>query len=152
MSRAMYGDAFDRLFARGRDAVLSGAHYCDTPPVDGGRWGISVILRPDVDCTRKLGAITAEAMEVAGGGHWPTGSEAAVHLTVRALEPHRAAVPDDDPTVARYAAALERAARVSRPVRLRVGGLPPPPVTAVRDHGLRLSDRHRRRRLRRRCR
>jgi hypothetical protein len=91
----VYGDAFDRLFDRGRDAVLSGTHYRDSPPVEGGRWGISVILLPDAECTQRLDAITAEARRVAGGGHWPTGSRPAVHVTVRALEPHRSAVADD---------------------------------------------------------
>jgi hypothetical protein len=70
-----------------------------------------------------LDAITAEARRVAGGGHWPTGSRPAVHVTVRALEPHRSAVAAKDPAVARYVAAMREAAGMCRPARLRFGGL-----------------------------
>lgn len=120
---AGYDVAFDRLFDRGRDAVRSGKHYCDSPPVDGGRWGLSVIFRPDPLCAVRLGAVTAEALSVAGEAHWPTGAPEAVHFTVRAIQAHRAAMPDLDPLVLRCAAALERAAAVSRPVRLDLRGL-----------------------------
>ncbi|MDG4789349.1 hypothetical protein O7626_26070 [Micromonospora sp. WMMD1102] len=96
-----YGAAFDRLFARGSAAVLAGTHYRDSPPVDGGRWGLSIVLPPDPESTVRLAAVTAEALAVAGPGHWPTGSPAAVHLTVRALEAHRSNVPEGDPLAVR---------------------------------------------------
>ncbi|MFC6016346.1 hypothetical protein ACFP2T_09060 [Plantactinospora solaniradicis] len=120
---AGYTLAFDRLFARGRAAVLAGTHYRDTPPVDGGGWGLSVVLLPDPDCADRLAAVTAEALGVAGAGHWPTGTAPAVHFTVRAIEVHRSAIPPDDPLVARSASALGRAAAASPPVRLRLFGL-----------------------------
>ena len=120
---AGYTAAFDRLFEQGRSAVLSGAHYRDTPPADGGRWGLSVVFLPDADCAARLAAVTAEAMSLVGSGHWPTGMPEAVHFTVRAIQVHRSVVPVDDPLVARCAAALGRAAGSSRPVRLRLTGL-----------------------------
>ena len=60
---------------------------------------------------------------MSGDGHWPTGTAGVAHFTVRALEAHRSAIPDDDPSVARYAAALRCAASRSRPARLRINGL-----------------------------
>ncbi|GAA4701500.1 hypothetical protein Prum_058710 [Phytohabitans rumicis] len=122
-SRLGYAAAFDRLFERGREAVLAGTHYCDTPPVEGGRWGLSVVFQPDSACAARLAAVTAEALAVAGASHWPTGAPGAVHFTVRAIEAHRAVVPEDDPLVMRCAAALQRAASKSRMVRLRLDGL-----------------------------
>jgi hypothetical protein len=114
---------FDRLFEQGRAAVLSGAHYRDTPPVDGGRWGLSVVFLPDSDAMHRLAALTAEAMDIAGREHWPTGAPPAVHLTVRAIHMHRSVVPPGDPLEARCAAALRRAGMGARPARLRLSGL-----------------------------
>jgi hypothetical protein len=114
---------FDRLFEQGRGAVLSGAHYRDTPPVDGGRWGLSVVFVPDAACMESLATVTADVMDLTGSEHWPTGAPEAVHFTVRAIQVHRSAVPADDPLVSRCAAALGRAAAGARPVRLRLAGL-----------------------------
>ncbi|MEQ4305069.1 hypothetical protein ABNF97_27435 [Plantactinospora sp. B6F1] len=118
-----YGAAFDRLFARGRAALLAGTNHCDSPPVDGGRWGLSVVLPPDPACAARLAAVTAEASAVTGPEHWPTGSPEAVHLTVRAIEAHRSSVPAGDPLVVRAGSALRRAAAACRPVRLALRGL-----------------------------
>ncbi|WP_199853131.1 hypothetical protein [Plantactinospora sp. BC1] len=120
---AGYGAAFDRLFVRGRDAVLAGNHYRDSPPVDGGRWGLSVVLPPDPACAARLAAVTAEALAVAGPDHWPTGTPEAAHFTVRALEAHRSGVRAGDPLVRRASSALRRAAAACRPVRLVLRGL-----------------------------
>ena len=79
---ARYRAVFDWLFARGREAVLASTHHRDTPPVDGGRWGPSVVFVPDTDLRGRLGEITAGAMDIAGAGHWPTGAAHAVHVTV----------------------------------------------------------------------
>jgi hypothetical protein len=114
---------FDDLYELGRTAILSRTHDCDKPPVDGGRWGIAVILKPTKELTARLGEITNEAMRVAGTHHWPTGSPSAAHITVRALEPHRSNVPDDDPSVARYAKALLRAAARSKPILMTIRGI-----------------------------
>ncbi|MFY1672760.1 hypothetical protein ACN27G_22815 [Plantactinospora sp. WMMB334] len=118
-----HGAAFDRLFARGRDAILAGTHHRDSPPVDGGRWGLSVVLPPDRACTARLAALTAEALAIAGPDHWPTGAPEAVHVTVRAIEAHRSSVPDGDPLVRRCASAVRRAAAACRPVRLELRGV-----------------------------
>jgi len=120
---AAYEAAFDRLFVRGRDAVLSGTHYRDTPPVEGGRWGMSVVFVPDADSASRLAAVTAEVMRLAGPGHWPTGAPEAVHFTVRAIEVHRRDVPVGDPLAGRCAAALGRAAAERRPIRFRLRGV-----------------------------
>lgn len=114
---------FDELYELGREAVLSRMHECDKQPVDGGRWGIAVILKPDAALTGQLAEITNEAMTIAGRHHWPTGSPRAVHFTVRALEWFRTDVPEDDPSVARYAAALQRAGRRAKPISLTLQGL-----------------------------
>ena len=103
--------------------MLSGAHFRDVPPVEGGRWGMSAVLLPDTDATARLAAVTAQAMTLAGPGHWQTGAPEAVHVTVRAIEVHRRVVPTNDPLVGRCAGALRRAAAASRPIRLRLGGL-----------------------------
>jgi hypothetical protein len=111
------------LFERGSRAVRAGGHYRDTPPADGGRWGLSVVFPPDVATADRWAAVTAQAMDLAGPEHWPTGAPEAVHLTVRAIEAHRSVVSPEDPLVARCAAALGRAADSARRVRLRLGGL-----------------------------
>lgn len=114
--------AFDRLFARGRDAVLSGTHVRDVPPVNGGRWGMSVVLVPDAATTEALAGTTAEAITLAGDGHWPTGAPEAVHVTVRAIEPHRTAPPPGG-LADRCAQALARAAAAAPPIGLTFTGL-----------------------------
>lgn len=119
-SDRVYRQRFDGLFQRGRRAVLDGAHVRDSTPVDGGRWGMSVVFLPDEPLAGALEAITGEAMTVAGPGHWATGRRDAVHFTVRAVEAYRSHIPAGDPLVARYTAALHETAV---PVRMRVEGL-----------------------------
>jgi hypothetical protein len=120
---AQYRAVFDRLFERGRAAVLARTHYRDTPPVEGGRWGPTVLFVPDRGCVERLAAVTDEAMAVAGPRHWPTGAPSAVHVTVRAIQAHRADVPGGDPVTSRAAAAMARAATEALTVRLRLSGL-----------------------------
>ena len=121
---AEYRAVFDRLFEGGRYALLSGGHYRDTPPVEGGRWGPSVVFVPAGPGDERLAAVTAEAMSLAGHGHWPTGAPQAVHITVRAMLAHVAGVEATDPFLTRCAAAMRRAAgSVSGPARFRFGGL-----------------------------
>ena len=121
---AEYRAVFDRLFEGGRHALLSGGHYRDTPPVEGGRWGPSVVLVPTGPGADALAAVTTEAMSVAGRGHWPTGAPHAVHITVRAMQAHVPDVPATDPFLTRCAAAMRRAAAtVGAAARFRFGGL-----------------------------
>ncbi|NIK56250.1 hypothetical protein [Kribbella shirazensis] len=117
---------FDHLFAAAVPRIANGTHQRDELPREGGRWPISVVLRPSPDSTlaHTLDALTQEAAELAGPGHWQTGRLGAAHLTVRALEPRRENIPPDDPAVARYLSALQRAtARSTWPVGFRVTGL-----------------------------
>ena len=118
-----YRARFDRLFDRGSAAVLSGAHFVDVPPVEGGRWGMSCVFMPGGEALARLAAVTADVLAVAGVRHWPTGVPEAVHFTVRAIEVHRAGLSGSDPLAARCAAAMEKAAAACGRVRFRLDGL-----------------------------
>lgn len=124
---------FGRLFAEGRAALLAGAHQVQFAPADGDpRWGVSAILRPDPDATAEIERVALEAASVVGPDHWLPGCAATAHLTVRArLEPHRAAIPDDDPLAARYATALRKAASDPRPMSFTLTGLTLTPVSVM---------------------
>ncbi|MFF9870294.1 hypothetical protein ACF1G0_33765 [Streptomyces sp. NPDC013953] len=115
---------FDRLFHQGRDAIASGTHERQVPPVaNGPRWGTSVILRPDAAAADRIDALTQQALRAAGPAHWPTGARASAHLTVRALEPHRPHIPAGNPLRIRYEAALAAAAAKTGPIRFALQGL-----------------------------
>jgi hypothetical protein len=105
--------------------IASGHHKRDTVPEEGGRWPVSVVLRPAVDgeLSRRLDDLTREAAALAGPGHWHTGRTGSAHLTVRALEWYRATVDPAEPTIHRYRAAMERAAAGCGPARIEVVGL-----------------------------
>jgi hypothetical protein len=111
----------EQIAAAGRVAVLGGTHAVEEWPSRAGRWGPSLVLLPSGPLRARLDDLTAEAMAVLGGGHWPSGGEGRAHVTVRALEPHdiRPLPPD---RVARYAAAAERALAAVGPVTLDVAG------------------------------
>lgn len=104
--------------------IRAGEHQRDVPPEVGGRWPVSVVLRPPVDgsLSRRLDALTAEAAAIAGV-HWQTGQAGSAHLTVRALEFYRPDVDSDEPVIKRYRAAMERAASTVGPARIEVTGL-----------------------------
>jgi len=118
-----YADRFEQLFIQGSAAALAGTHHREVPLFDGGRYGLSVALLPTDEDARRLGELACEASEVAGGGHWLTGSAATVHFTVRALEAYREHRSAGDSFVARVGEAVARAAARSRPVRFRLGGV-----------------------------
>jgi 2'-5' RNA ligase len=99
--------AFERLSARGREAVLSGDHGYQGDPAETGRWGPSVVLFPGDRIASDLDRLTSEVMDVAGAGHWPSGGLGRAHLTIRALEPYVTSIPDD--RAARYLEAMRRA-------------------------------------------
>lgn len=119
----MYSARFDALFEKGRDAILARAGQYEIPPVDGGRWGMSVVLRPDRAIARQIEDLTGEAMKLAGKPHWPTGYADSSHFTVRALETHRVDVPEDDANVTRYLDALRAAAATAGPISLAITGV-----------------------------
>jgi hypothetical protein len=115
---------FERLAREGRAAILAGTNQIETPPVDGGqRWGLSIVLRPDGDVVDALDAATATARSIAGTAQWATAAKGSAHITVRGLEPHRVPLPDHDPVVDRYTAALDRATRDAVAARFVLGGL-----------------------------
>jgi hypothetical protein len=80
---------FDRLFGDAVPALLAGTHRRDEPPVDGGRWPVSVVCLPDARAREVLAGVMREASAFAGPGHFETGRSDASHVTVRALEPYR---------------------------------------------------------------
>src|SRR5579859_5104667 len=132
----MVGDVddgkFSRLFAEGRAALLDGTQVQSAPADGDVRWGVSVILRPDAEAAMAVQRIALDAAEVVGPRHWLPGSAATSHLTVRArLEPHRAAVPDGDPMVSRYAAALGKAASDPVPIGFSLTGLTLTPISVM---------------------
>ncbi|TCC53752.1 hypothetical protein E0H75_08750 [Kribbella capetownensis] len=114
---------FDDLFTTAAPLIARGDHQRDEPPREGGRWPVSVVLRPptDSDLAQRLDAVTTEAAELAGPGHWQTGQLGSAHLTVRALEGYRATIAPDDPAIERYLAAVRRA--TAGLTRFRVTGL-----------------------------
>jgi hypothetical protein len=116
---------FDQLFDAAVPLVSAGRHQRDSPPVEGGRWPVSVVLRPpaDTDLIHPLDEITAEAAALAGPDHWQTGQAGSAHLTVRALETYRSAVECTEPVIQRYQSAMHRAAAQSGPAQIEVTGL-----------------------------
>ncbi|TCC37218.1 hypothetical protein [Kribbella sindirgiensis] len=117
---------FDHLFTTATPRIAAGTHQRDELPREGGRWPVSVVLRPALDSrvAHTLDAVTQEAADLAGPGHWQTGQLGSAHLTVRALEPRREQLAADDPVVARYHSALHRAAgRIQWPIGFEVTGL-----------------------------
>jgi hypothetical protein len=124
---------FDQLFSTAAPLIASGNHQRDQPPREGGRWPVSVVLRPPADgeLSHRLDAVTAEAAELAGTGHWHTGQAGSAHLTVRALETYRARIDPSDPAIQRYQSALCRAAAATGPARIQVVGLTLTPGTVM---------------------
>jgi hypothetical protein len=103
--------------------VLAGEHAREAPPVDGGRWPVSVVFLPDRSAAVRLDGVSYQAAGIAGDGHWRSGALGFSHVTVRALEHFRQHIDDDDAAVERYARAVRAAARRCGPVRLHLSGL-----------------------------
>jgi hypothetical protein len=124
---------FDRLFAEGRRALLTGTHEVESAPVEGRpRWGIGMVLRPDPAAARAIEQVAVEAAAVVGSNHWLAGAMRSSHLTLRrGLEPYRSLVPPGDPHVARYAAAMRTAACGIRSLRFDVTGLTLTPISVM---------------------
>jgi len=123
--------AFDHLFAEAVPLIRQGLHKRDTPPVEGGRWPVSVVLRPDQASARRLEQVMAEAETLAGPGHFRTGIASSLHITVRALEGYREAAAGDDDVVQRYALAMSRAARQVEAIELDLVGMTLTPGTIM---------------------
>jgi hypothetical protein len=131
--RVMRPAKFDRLFAEGRAALLSGTHQVESVPVDGSpRWGIGAALRPDPAAAQIIEQIAVSAAVMVGDHRWVAGAVPSSHLTLRAgLECYRASVPANDPLVARYAAALRVAVSKAGPIRFSVTGLTLTPISVM---------------------
>lgn len=112
----------DALAAKGRAAVEGGRHGIERPPSETGRWGPSAVLLAEGEVARNLDRLTAEAVRVVGPAHWVSGSADRAHFTVRALDYYDEARSGEQ-TIARYVAALERAAASVGPVALDVRGV-----------------------------
>lgn len=93
---------FDRLFLHAEPAVLNQQHKRETPPVNGGRWPVSVVLFPEPTMALVLDQVMEEALPLAGPGHFHTGLAGSSHFTVRALEYYRDDVGPDDAEIVKY--------------------------------------------------
>ena len=125
------GVAFDRLYAEAVPLIEHGRHQRDRPPIEGGRWPVSVVLRPDPDLAQRLEQAMAEVEGLAGRRHFRTGIAESVHFTVRVLEGYREAAGEKDEVVQRYAQAVGRAARQVDTVELDLVGLTLTPGTVM---------------------
>jgi hypothetical protein len=115
---------FDRLFAQAVPLIEPGLHERHSPPVEaGGRWPVSVVLRPDHACADRLERAMTQVEGLAGPGHLRTGLAGSVHFTVRVLERYREAVGEADEAVLRYAGAMSRAAAQVEAIELDLVGL-----------------------------
>lgn len=114
---------FEDLFAESVPLIMEQRHGREQPPVEGGRWPVSVVIFPEGDVAKRLDLITRELIGLAGPGHFHTGIAGSAHLTVRALERFRARIPDDDPAVARYIRAVRAAAGRTRSFSVAITGL-----------------------------
>ncbi|WP_152360216.1 hypothetical protein [Microlunatus speluncae] len=111
------GRRFHELFDETVPLIIEQRHHRERPPVEGGRWPVSVVIFPDRDLGDRLDTITRELIKLAGPGHFHTGILGSAHLTVRALERFRSEIPEADAAVARYA-------RATRAVASRTAGFP----------------------------
>lgn len=113
---------FSEITADGVEAIREGRTTTDSPPKDGGRWGLSVVFRPTGHLADRLDLLTAEAIGVLGADHWRTGSHGAAHITVRALEPYSER-PLSSRVLDGYVDLLTRAAPDIGPVSFDVTGM-----------------------------
>jgi hypothetical protein len=126
-------NGFDRLFAEGRQALLTGTHRVESAPAnDCQRWAVGAVLRPDPQAAEAIELVAMAAAAVVGANHWLAGSARSSHLTLRrSLERYRRPISRDDPRVARYAAALRSAAKAAGPIRYAVTGVTLTPVSVM---------------------
>jgi hypothetical protein len=113
---------FDRLFAEAVPLVRQGMHQRETPPVEGGRWPVSIVLRPDHPSATRLETLMTEVESYAGPGHFRTGIAGSVHFTVRVLERYRETAGEQDGAVRRYADAMARATREVESIEMELVG------------------------------
>jgi hypothetical protein len=115
--------SFDRLFDEAAPLIGQGRYQRASPPVEGGRWPMSVVLRPARVMAEKLEQLMSQVEVYTGPEHFRTGVAGSVHFTVRVLERYREVVERSDELAGRYAEALGRAARRVGPIELDLVGL-----------------------------
>ncbi len=126
---------FDQLLDESAPLIIEQRHHREQPPVDGGRWPVSVVIFPDRALGERLDALTGELIKLAGPGHFHTGRSGSAHLTVRALERFRATIAENDPAVARYLRATRAAASRTRSFSLTITGLTVTPSAVLAGVG-----------------
>jgi hypothetical protein len=68
---------FDRLFAEGREALLSGSYRTESALADGvARWGIGAVLRPDPIAAQAIEQAAAAVAGIVGDNYWLAGGSA----------------------------------------------------------------------------
>src|SRR5687768_10170707 len=72
-------DPFERIGAAGRQAVLGGEAKTDAVPVEGGRWGLSIVLLPPPPLGQALDKVTGDVMAALGGEDWGSGRLGRAH-------------------------------------------------------------------------
>lgn len=117
----MQSGIFESIFAAGLAAVRSGSHGIESDPRTTGRWGPSIVLRPDGVIADRLSELTSTAGGILDGEHWRSGALGRAHLTVRTLAPYTESIEAD--RLERYQAALHSAVRKVGPLRFDFGGL-----------------------------
>lgn len=120
---AQANPVFDRLFNTALADVLAGMHQRDEPPVDGGRWPVTVVARPPKSIRQDLERLMREGLQWAGPGHFLTGRADSVHLTIRALEPYRESAAATDPIVEKWGSSMQRACAATAPLRFSLTGV-----------------------------
>lgn len=80
--------------------VRAGEHARNAPAVDGGRWPVTIVCRPEPVVARRPDDEMQALLRHAGPSHFRTGRADSVHLTVRALEPYRGGANPDERVVA----------------------------------------------------
>lgn len=91
--------------------------------MEGGRWPVSVVLVPPRGVASRLDELMRGLLGCVGEGHLLTGRDDAVHITVRALETHRAAASPDDERTPPWIDSLRRAVIGVPPLRFALTGL-----------------------------
>jgi 2'-5' RNA ligase len=110
---------YERLWISARQDLARGQISPDPIPVVGGpRWGISAVVRPNLDLSTRLTTVAEELGPLGGHGQLILGP-GELHVTIRTLETYRETVGAGDPAVHLYAQLL-------RAVVSRVG---PPPIS-----------------------
>ena len=84
----------NRLHADAIDSVRAGVTNVDRVPSNGDpRWGLSLVVLPDADVSRRLGGFAAQLASLSPNPHMAY-AEPDLHITVRSLEGYIDDVPE----------------------------------------------------------